>query len=170
MIAHQRDARAVEMPAYIGGIGFGAKLKLVVPAMDGVVEVAGKAHDGVERGHEKAPAVRVVVHIKGFPDEDGNVLMSDYFDRPDRQGITWSIQVQGENYFLLDWASKITLWDVAGFATKGGIGEYAMSDIFVTAWLDKGAALWVNDLASNTSCVSHLLVTLGIGPSGSRPN
>ena len=39
---------------------------------------------------------RIVVHIKGFPDEDGNVLMSDYFERPERQGITWSIQVQGE--------------------------------------------------------------------------
>ncbi|THG98744.1 hypothetical protein EW145_g7375 [Phellinidium pouzarii] len=38
---------------------------------------------------------RVVVHIKGFPDADGNVLESDYFERPDRQGITWSIQVQG---------------------------------------------------------------------------
>ena len=49
---------------------------------------------------------RVVVHIKGFPDEDGNVLMSDYFGRPDRQGITWSIQVQGENYFLLDWRPR----------------------------------------------------------------
>ncbi|KAH8108758.1 DUF1769-domain-containing protein [Phellopilus nigrolimitatus] len=38
---------------------------------------------------------RVVVHIKGFPDEDGNVLESDYFERGDRQGVTWSIQVQG---------------------------------------------------------------------------
>ncbi|KAL5480838.1 hypothetical protein ACEPAI_9778 [Sanghuangporus weigelae] len=37
----------------------------------------------------------VVVHIKGFPDEQGNVLESEYFDRPDRQGVTWSIQVQG---------------------------------------------------------------------------
>lgn len=37
----------------------------------------------------------VVVHIKGFPDEEGNVLDSEYFDRPERQGVTWSIQVQG---------------------------------------------------------------------------
>ena len=38
----------------------------------------------------------VVVHVKGFPDEQGNVLESEYFDREDRQGVTWSIQVQGE--------------------------------------------------------------------------
>ncbi|TDL25157.1 DUF1769-domain-containing protein [Rickenella mellea] len=37
----------------------------------------------------------VVVHIKGFPDADGNVLYSDYFSRKDRVGTTWSIQVQG---------------------------------------------------------------------------
>ena len=37
----------------------------------------------------------IVVHIKGFPDEDGQVLDSEYFSRDDRKGITWSIQVQG---------------------------------------------------------------------------
>ncbi|KAF8496966.1 hypothetical protein JB92DRAFT_2988748 [Gautieria morchelliformis] len=34
---------------------------------------------------------RVVVHIKGFPGADE----SEYFEREDRRGITWSIQVQG---------------------------------------------------------------------------
>ena len=38
---------------------------------------------------------QVVVHIKGFPDPDGNVLDSEYFHRDDRQNTTWSIQVQG---------------------------------------------------------------------------
>ncbi|TFY68722.1 hypothetical protein EVG20_g3449 [Dentipellis fragilis] len=38
---------------------------------------------------------QVVVYIKGFTDTDGNVLDSEYFHREDRQGITWSIQVQG---------------------------------------------------------------------------
>jgi hypothetical protein len=38
----------------------------------------------------------IIVHIKGFTDENGNVRDSEYFAREDRQGITWSIQVQGE--------------------------------------------------------------------------
>jgi Protein of unknown function (DUF1769) len=35
---------------------------------------------------------KVVVHIKGFPGADE----SEYFERDDRRGITWSIQVQGQ--------------------------------------------------------------------------
>jgi len=38
---------------------------------------------------------KVIAYIKGFPDEEGNVLDSDYFSRADRKGVTWSIQVQG---------------------------------------------------------------------------
>jgi len=38
---------------------------------------------------------KVIVHIKGFPDPSGNVLDSEYFEREDRQNVTWSIQVQG---------------------------------------------------------------------------
>ena len=38
---------------------------------------------------------KVIAHIKGFPDEDGNVLSSEYFERDDRRDTTWSIQVQG---------------------------------------------------------------------------
>lgn len=37
----------------------------------------------------------IVVYIKGFTDENGNVRDSEYFSREDRQGVTWSIQVQG---------------------------------------------------------------------------
>ncbi|KAL4252011.1 Protein of unknown function DUF1769 [Pleurotus pulmonarius] len=37
----------------------------------------------------------VVVNIKGLVDESGAVRDSEYFGREDRQGITWSIQVQG---------------------------------------------------------------------------
>ncbi|KAF7426016.1 hypothetical protein PC9H_008379 [Pleurotus ostreatus] len=37
----------------------------------------------------------VVVNIKGLVDENGAVRDSEYFGREDRQGITWSIQVQG---------------------------------------------------------------------------
>jgi hypothetical protein len=38
---------------------------------------------------------QMLAYIKGFTDEDGNVLESEYFHREDRKGITWSIQVQG---------------------------------------------------------------------------
>lgn len=38
---------------------------------------------------------RILAYIKDFTDKDGSVLDSEYFDREDRKGITWSIQVQG---------------------------------------------------------------------------
>ncbi|KAH9060618.1 hypothetical protein EDB87DRAFT_1683564 [Lactarius vividus] len=38
---------------------------------------------------------RILAYIKDFTDKDGSVLQSEYFDRDDRKGITWSIQVQG---------------------------------------------------------------------------
>ena len=37
----------------------------------------------------------VVAHIKGLTDEQGRVRSSEYFEREDRRGVTWSIQVQG---------------------------------------------------------------------------
>ncbi|KAH7912198.1 hypothetical protein BJ138DRAFT_1061636 [Hygrophoropsis aurantiaca] len=37
----------------------------------------------------------IVVNIKGFTDPQGRHLRSEYFEREDRKGITWSIQVQG---------------------------------------------------------------------------
>lgn len=38
---------------------------------------------------------QVVVNVKGFTDLHGRILDSEYFHRPDRKDITWSIQVQG---------------------------------------------------------------------------
>jgi len=38
---------------------------------------------------------QIVVNVKGFTDPHGRVLDSEYFHRPDRKDITWSIQVQG---------------------------------------------------------------------------
>ncbi|KAG8883015.1 hypothetical protein FRB97_007389 [Tulasnella sp. 331] len=38
---------------------------------------------------------RIVGNIKGFVDQTGEVGTSKYFDRKDRVGTTWSIQVQG---------------------------------------------------------------------------
>ncbi|KAF8727684.1 hypothetical protein AX14_007120 [Amanita brunnescens Koide BX004] len=37
----------------------------------------------------------ITVHVKDFADEEGVVRQSDYFQREDRQGVTWSIQVCG---------------------------------------------------------------------------
>ncbi|KAK2461313.1 hypothetical protein APHAL10511_006840 [Amanita phalloides] len=37
----------------------------------------------------------IAVHIKDFIDEEGVIRHSDYFQREDRQGVTWSIQVTG---------------------------------------------------------------------------
>ena len=38
----------------------------------------------------------IVVNIKGLTDANGEVRGSEYFERDDKQGITWSIQVQGK--------------------------------------------------------------------------
>lgn len=37
----------------------------------------------------------IAVNIKDFVDDRGQLRRSDYFDREDRQGVTWSIQVSG---------------------------------------------------------------------------
>lgn len=38
---------------------------------------------------------RIVGNIKGFVNEKGEIVTSKYFDRTDRAGTTWSIQMQG---------------------------------------------------------------------------
>ncbi|KAI0026781.1 hypothetical protein K488DRAFT_64527 [Vararia minispora EC-137] len=37
----------------------------------------------------------ILAYIKDFPGPDGRPLESEYFEREDRKGVTWSIQVQG---------------------------------------------------------------------------
>lgn len=44
---------------------------------------------------------QVAVFVKGFMDAAGRVVDTEYFGREDRQGITWSIQVQGVFGILL---------------------------------------------------------------------
>ena len=47
----------------------------------------------------------IVANIKGMTDEHGRVRDSEYFERGERQGITWSIQVQGQLFFWpFDWS------------------------------------------------------------------
>lgn len=38
---------------------------------------------------------QIVANIKGMTDEHGRLRDSEYFEREERQGVTWSIQVQG---------------------------------------------------------------------------
>jgi len=38
---------------------------------------------------------QIAVYIKGIPDDNGNIGKSPYFERKERKGVTWSIQVQG---------------------------------------------------------------------------
>lgn len=38
---------------------------------------------------------QIAVYIKGFEDENGKIGQSSYFERKERKGITWSIQVRG---------------------------------------------------------------------------
>lgn len=39
----------------------------------------------------------IVANIKGMTDERGRVRDSEYFSREEKQGLTWSIQVQGRS-------------------------------------------------------------------------
>jgi hypothetical protein len=48
---------------------------------------------------------QILAYVKGFMDEEGNVLQNEYFHREDRKGITWSIQVQGSQPQQLDFLS-----------------------------------------------------------------
>ncbi|KDR80292.1 hypothetical protein GALMADRAFT_33591, partial [Galerina marginata CBS 339.88] len=50
----------------------------------------------------------VVAHIKGLTDEKGRVRDSEYFEREDRKGVTWSIQVQGR--FLVPYSADDILF------------------------------------------------------------
>lgn len=52
---------------------------------------SGKAHDISSELFEG----KVAINIKGFTNPSGEELSAEYFDREDRKGITWSIQVQG---------------------------------------------------------------------------
>ena len=43
----------------------------------------------------------IVANIKGMTDEHGRVRDSEYFKREEKQGVTWSIQVQGQFFLSL---------------------------------------------------------------------
>jgi hypothetical protein len=67
---------------------------LAGPSLDALVPISvntGTPHDIVSDAFEG----QILAYIKGFTDEDGNILQSEYFQREERKGITWSIQTQG---------------------------------------------------------------------------
>lgn len=54
----------------------------------------------------------VVANIKGFTDEEGAIRDSEYFSREDRQGITWSIQVQGKFFRVFHRVRSVLIWTI----------------------------------------------------------
>ena len=66
--------------------------------MDKLVCITDKVNSG--RAHTISSDLfegKVAINIKGFTNPSGEEQLSaEYFDREDRKGITWSIQVQGE--------------------------------------------------------------------------
>jgi len=71
------------------------RLRVVAgPSLDALVPISVNSdvpHDIVSDAFEG----QIIAYIKDFPDEEGNASPSEYFDREDRKGVTWSIQVQG---------------------------------------------------------------------------
>lgn len=64
--------------------------------MDKLVCITDKVNSGM--AHDISSELfegKVAINIKGFTNPTGEELSAEYFDREDRKGITWSIQVQG---------------------------------------------------------------------------
>ncbi|KAG2142446.1 hypothetical protein DEU56DRAFT_794471 [Suillus clintonianus] len=76
---------------------FHSRLRVRVgPSMDKLVCITDKVNSG--KAHAISSELfegKVAINIKGFTNPSGEELSAEYFDREDRKGITWSIQVQG---------------------------------------------------------------------------
>ncbi|KAG1736139.1 uncharacterized protein EDB91DRAFT_1143079 [Suillus paluster] len=76
---------------------FHSRLRVRVgPSMDKLVCITDKVNSG--KAHDISSELfegKVAINIKGFTNPTGEELSAEYFDREDRKGITWSIQVQG---------------------------------------------------------------------------
>lgn len=71
------------------------RLRVVAgPSLDALVPISVNSNESHPITSDAFDG-RILVHIKDFTDKHGSVLQSEYFDREDRKGITWSIQVQG---------------------------------------------------------------------------
>lgn len=68
---------------------------LVGPSPDSLADISDKVNtNGVHHIASDVFEGVLSLQIKRFPARH-RTTSSDYFERPDRQGITWSIQVQG---------------------------------------------------------------------------
>lgn len=76
---------------------FHSRLRVRVgPSMDKLVCITDKVNSG--KAHDISSELfegKVAINIKGFTNPSGKEHYAEYFDREDRKGITWSIQVQG---------------------------------------------------------------------------
>lgn len=64
--------------------------------MDKLVCITDKVNSG--KAHTISSELfegKVAINIKGLTNPSGEELSAEYFDREDRKGVTWSIQVQG---------------------------------------------------------------------------
>jgi hypothetical protein len=69
--------------------------------MDKLVCITDKVNSG--KAHDVSSELfqgKVAINIKGFTNPSGEELSAEYFDREDRKGITWSIQVRGASEVL----------------------------------------------------------------------
>ncbi|KAF9239827.1 hypothetical protein BU15DRAFT_87839 [Melanogaster broomeanus] len=67
----------------------GPSLETLVPITD--IVNSGRAHAISSDQFEG----KIAVYVKNFVNAEGRCLTSEYFEREDRRGITWSVQVQG---------------------------------------------------------------------------
>jgi len=98
----------------------------------------------------------IVAHIKNFLGEDGNIRESEYFEREDRQGVTWSIQVRGR--FLKPYSTDDILFGNTfdqPLSLPWGIGAVFKFMNYIDPTLE-------NDLQSNTKpwALSPLVSTM----------
>ncbi|KAI6124489.1 hypothetical protein EDD16DRAFT_1562003 [Pisolithus croceorrhizus] len=77
---------------------------------------------------------QVAIYIKGFRNSRGQPSYSEYFQRPDRKGITWSVQVKGE---------YTPRWDPGRFLQPRSANEILLGNTF-----DRALSLpWGSSLA-----------------------
>jgi hypothetical protein len=98
------------------------------PSLDALVPItvnSGIPHNIVSDAFEG----QILAYIKGFTDEEGNVLQSEneYFQREDRKGITWSIQTQGTSF---------------DFVPLSQVASFGIYRTFPSSYLCGRRALW----------------------------
>ncbi|KAG9313564.1 hypothetical protein JVU11DRAFT_5891 [Chiua virens] len=69
---------------------------LAGPTAEDLVPITDIVNTGqAYRIHSQHFEGKIAVYVKNFVDPTGQRLTSEYFEREDRKGITWSIQIQG---------------------------------------------------------------------------